>query len=139
MPAEEEPVDPFKYKDTWRSFERPENPGDFDPDVPLEPYYLYVNLGSVTLAEERGCWYSVRRFLDGRIFANIERFADAEVREYLAGVRSRLAEAEAYEGVHGKGSLLKLDHPWNAARPELIANLIAALRKDGQEGQPRAA
>lgn len=70
-------------------------------------------LDAIALAEERGAWDAVRFFLGWKEAIRLDASGGEPAQTYLRAVRERLADAEMYEANHGRGSLLKLDHPFN--------------------------
>ena len=77
------------------------------PDV--DPVFLAV----WETLEACGSWLALELLFTGKMGQKAERDADGEIAEKLAEAKVRLAKALDYERIHGHGSLLVHDHPFN--------------------------
>ena len=77
------------------------------PDV--DPVFLAV----WDTLEACGSWLALDLLFTGKMGQKAERDADSEIAEKLAEAKVRLAKALDYERIHGHGSLLVHDHPFN--------------------------
>lgn len=79
----------------------------------MTAYYVEMNMGALTLAEERGCWMTVASYIEGELFKSVKVAASpAQVAE-LDATDVRLEAARRHEDIHGKRSLLDTDHWFN--------------------------
>lgn len=89
--------------------------------------HLHLNeaslLDAIALAEARGAWTAVRRYLGCKEAVHLDASAAPSLATHMRELRARLAEAEAYEAVHGQGSLRKPDHPFNIRMDAMMRRL----------------
>ncbi|MDT8312732.1 MULTISPECIES: hypothetical protein [Roseomonas] len=99
--------------------------------------YLHLNeaslLDAIALAEERGAWAAVRRYLGCKEALHLDASAEPSLAAHMRELRARLAEAEAYEAVHGQGSLRKPDHPFNIRMDAMMRRLRESQRRVSSE------
>jgi hypothetical protein len=75
-------------------------------------------MDTLLFAEEIGDCHVMRRLINaGDEVANNPDFAS--YKERYASIRTRLEEVIAYEDIHGSGTRLKRDHPFNARLVEV--------------------
>ena len=86
---------------------------DGDVQEGMGPYYVGINMQALALAEERGAWTVVGRYLEGDLFKRLRAAADPATLAELAAAAERLTAARLYEAVHGQGSLLDMNHWFN--------------------------
>ena len=79
----------------------------------MTAHHVATNMGALALAEERGCWMTVASYIEGELFKSVKAAASpAQVAE-LDAAAVRLEAARRHEAIHGKRSLLDMDHWFN--------------------------
>lgn len=79
----------------------------------MTSYYVDLNLRALALAEERGAWAVVAHYHECDLFKEVRVSASPEQLAGLEASASCLAAALLHEAVHGKDSLLDMEHWFN--------------------------
>lgn len=83
-------------------------------DTPMLPEHVEAFFAALDLAEETGRWPVVDLWLNKSAdVIRLQRFGNARILSLLKLWREKLQKAQAYEALHGQGSLFVKDHPFN--------------------------
>lgn len=84
-----------------------------------------VFVGAWKTLEESGSWLALELHFTGKLGQKAARDANGEVAKRLEESKRRLAEALEYERIHGSGSLLVHEHPFNVRMARHLAKAQA--------------
>jgi len=104
----------------------------FDHSVPMPQERIDFFMQCLERGEDRGDWSYVEWHLRGEMFRWMRKFADADLSQQIDKWEEKLADARAYEAVHGKGSLYKTGHPINVDLERRIRERDEELRQAGR-------
>lgn len=95
-------------------------------DDSSQPHAIFVSAWATL--EESGNWGALDLLLNGKGGERVERDSDEPLARRLAESRRRIADALDHERVHGRGSLLVADHPFNVEMGPLLDKLAERRR-----------